>query len=451
MNREILVVSDLHLGSTTTPISRLVEKKLTTFIESLIHKSLKIELVINGDFIDFLTVKNAAGAWMPFRHEIDDIIVAIKSVMASNIEIFAALNTFLAHGNQLTILLGNHDLELSLPAVRHYLKKTVFGGNRGIDLIYDGEAYVVGDALIEHGNRYDKFNVVNFDSLRQLRSNLSRRGEVNPNVVVAPPGSYLVTEIINKIKVNHPFVDLIKPESTAVIPFLLAIAPEYKRDIISVLKRGYEANLNEYKGGMPVYVGNLASRNTAVPNMKDALREVLTDELYEETCRMFPGIFEQTFIIGETSSSISIFEKALGYAGLITGNNNLHFLKLCIASLSTDDSFSLEQEGHKGTADAATTLIKQGFKYVIFGHTHLKKDMKILDGRYFNCGSWHPYLNIKKEVISDGEIDTTKLLNFLEKLKAGQISEMLEIPGTYVKLLLNESSGKVMEAQLVEA
>jgi hypothetical protein len=60
------------------------------------------------------------------------------------------------------------------------------------EFLYDGEAYIVGDALIEHGNRYDAWNQIDYDALRRVRSFQSRRQEVP----FAPPaGSEMVTSV----------------------------------------------------------------------------------------------------------------------------------------------------------------------------------------------------------------------------------------------------------------
>ena len=59
-------------------------------------------------------------------------------------------------------MLGNHDIEMSLPAVRSALAKRLESTGKKFAFIYDGEAHVRGGLLIEHGNRYDAFNVVDF-------------------------------------------------------------------------------------------------------------------------------------------------------------------------------------------------------------------------------------------------------------------------------------------------
>jgi hypothetical protein len=85
------------------------------------------------------------------------------------------MRAFATARHSLTILLGNHDVELSFPPVRRAFASLI-GTEEGMGLrfICDGEAYVIDHVLIEHGNRYDGFNAVAFDDLRELRSLQSR-------------------------------------------------------------------------------------------------------------------------------------------------------------------------------------------------------------------------------------------------------------------------------------
>src|SRR5262249_50206933 len=124
---------------------------------------------------------------------------------------FSALRDLLTAGHRLTIVLGNHDVELSFPALRRILMEELGADGKRFSFIYDGEAYQVGKVLIEHGNRYDEWNVVTHDALRRLRSVQSR---MEPALKAdrgfeAPAGSFLVAGVMNEIKNRYPFVDLL--------------------------------------------------------------------------------------------------------------------------------------------------------------------------------------------------------------------------------------------------
>src|ERR1044072_7063904 len=131
----ILVVSDLHLGGRPAsgpdpgfqmcpPASR---RRLARFIHRLAAPAGLIppgdtrELLINGDFIDFLAEE-------PFAAFTGDASVAITKLQRTirlcdegspeGERVFSARAELVERGHRLTILLGNHDIELALPQVR---------------------------------------------------------------------------------------------------------------------------------------------------------------------------------------------------------------------------------------------------------------------------------------------------------------------------------------------
>ena len=115
----------------------------------------QIELIINGDFLDFLAEEvSSISRHRSFAADQSEVIATFNTIAERDAKVFDALRAVLACGASITILLGNHDVELSLPAVRKQLRMRLGaqGGDR-FQFIYDGEAYVIGEILIEHGNR----------------------------------------------------------------------------------------------------------------------------------------------------------------------------------------------------------------------------------------------------------------------------------------------------------
>ncbi len=88
-------------------------------------------------------------------------------------DVWDALRAFVASSAALTLMLGNHDIELALPGPHRLLRERLGPGRA--DFIFDNQAFVEGPLLIEHGNRYDMWNVVPHDRLREVRSAVSRR------------------------------------------------------------------------------------------------------------------------------------------------------------------------------------------------------------------------------------------------------------------------------------
>src|SRR5262249_44068929 len=169
-----------------------------------------------------------APEWTPFRARPGEALAAFREVVQRDRELFTALRALLAAGKRLTLVLGNHDLELCLPDVRASLEAELGPGN--LRFLDDGQAYGLGDVLVDHGNLFDPANAVDHDRLRLVRALYSRGWFEDLGKLFTPPaGSKLVAQVINPIKLDYGFIDLLKPQSETSLALLLAIEPGYRR------------------------------------------------------------------------------------------------------------------------------------------------------------------------------------------------------------------------------
>jgi UDP-2,3-diacylglucosamine pyrophosphatase LpxH len=272
--------------------------ELVGFVDWLValgHKGLPedLELVINGDIVDFLAEddfsESLSGAQI-WTIKDEDAVTKLDRVSERTRNsdgrcIFDALKDFLAVGHRLTLLIGNHDVELSLPTVRARLAQLLGDETARLRFIYDGEAYIVGRVLIEHGNRYDRWNMIGYSALRQERSMRSRglpidEAEREERYFVPPAGTYLVIHFMNRIKARYRFIDLLKPEDSSMIPLLLALEPERRKHLKEILNASPVIR-NYVRHGLrtpvvPKDTGDLEARN-------EAEREITLQEILEET------------------------------------------------------------------------------------------------------------------------------------------------------------------------
>jgi hypothetical protein len=111
--------------------------------------------------------------------------------------------------------------------------------------------------IIEHGNRYDSWNVISHDALRQVRSALSRNEA--PPVFESPAGSMMVVNIMNAIKAKFSFVDLLKPEDASVLPILAVLDPSSLSAATKAIELWRKQSQIEFdENGLPVDVQNIA-------------------------------------------------------------------------------------------------------------------------------------------------------------------------------------------------
>ncbi len=474
----LFVISDLHLGGRPHTDSGTVGSQicqayseLTSFIDwvrELAKGPESVELVINGDIVDFLMEDdygdaNAASPWtsdeLLVLKKLEIIIGRTRS--GTKYGPFDAMAALLAAGQNLTFLLGNHDIELSLPAVRRYLESQLGGAGR-FRFIYDGEAYVKGDLLIEHGNRYDSWNIIDHSALRQERSMLSRgfgrrMQQRTSDAFTPPPGSFMVIKVINEIKRKYRFVDLLKPETEAVLPILLALHPNLQHALQAALRAGYKSANEFVTSAEPSKAGQLSAQTQiAMPTLAATLQEVVGAEAaskysVQTTSGGELSAADSLRKLGELSTNIKTFidGKASLFSDQTAGARD-ELLRMGLNAWRGKLSYDEEREVSP-YRDAAEELAIEGkFSCVVFGHTHLpKREVIALDGRsaiYINTGTWTETMQIPLKLLEPGAIASTDFRIFLSDLKANRLEKYLGHRLSYADITLDND--RVVKAEL---
>lgn len=452
---ELYVISDLHLGGQPNFQIFDASKELESLIQHLkgsIAPTKKIALVINGDFVDFL-------AEAPSRYfdpaEAAEKLYNIATREPSFSRIFDALKGFVNTKNCfLIITLGNHDLELALPWVKHRLVEILSGGSdeaRGrIFLEFEGAGFLckIGNAsvLCVHGNEVDEWNLTDHDKIRKIGRDIIQGRPVEDWVPNA--GTQLVIDVMNEIKRNYPFVDLLKPEIPAVIPILLAIAPEHYKSISSIgpaMVKLFRDNIR-YKGG---FLGNEETRTEEQLFEKATQSKQSTeasppmgwvmfhDERKISAQRMFLDTEDriktnvQPFSLIDPDLHGEYLGKMSALWKYISGEEISEVLREALEDLQKDRSF--DPFSKDDTFIRLDEKIKGDIDFLIAGHTHLERALKRNKGKgwYFNSGTWIRLIKLEKEVLSDRE----NFAKVFRSLKDGSMSELDAHQGLVRRLL----------------
>ena len=446
-----------------------------------------IELVINGDMVDFLAERESgAPSWVPFTANENDAAAKLETILDRDAVIVSALREFLDRGHRLVLLLGNHDIELALPAVRRRLMQIIgVEGRHDFTFIYDGEAYCVGDALIEHGNRYDKFNVVDNDALRRVRSLLSRGQQVPAEYrFVPPPGSRMVSQVINPIKEKYRFVDLLKPETEAVIPLLLALEPGFRSLLASAVVVQADARHHRLaEPALPMAGGDISSgsgigdgsnggmgggmRGGGFDDMggapavtsgpTDELDELLSRSLGEDAEEFRSALKDDAAALGSDISTADVINHSLGLLALLTARKSdqvekrLGPLLMAVRAVRGNQAFSRDVETDTATWESACALATGGSRYVVFGHTHLPKRVPFPGGgAYLNSGTWADVFAFPAEIVDLPEAEARAALrDFVARIEKGDFTEWTLFHPTYVRLDIDDS-GVTRNAELCD-
>ena len=180
------VLSDLHLNADNSRAGSnshengLAAAQVVRFLKSIIQESeqtgSEIELIINGDFLDFLQVPAVKGYQPTASYPLDAYrdssetasILRLDNIYNSHRPVFEALANFMQitpPQRRLTIIKGNHDVHFFWPRVKSRLRELLNASGTRSSLLLFAEEFVSREKIyIEHGhqraetiNRYPDF------------------------------------------------------------------------------------------------------------------------------------------------------------------------------------------------------------------------------------------------------------------------------------------------------
>jgi len=234
-----IIVSDLHLGAGFFDLDKgnvledfIVDETFARFLHEMKEESeaqgTDFELIIDGDMMEFLQAP-AVDQFEPRRaYPLEDYRSSSEEDSAKKVDwiikghpmFFAALREFIKPANpqrKVTILKGNHDVNLYWPAVKERIRQAVYAtGEERAKLLAFEEVCVNRDGIyVEHGNQYtEKVNRVdNFEKPLDPE---------HEGQLAIPAGSRFVIEFFNQVEWEKWWVDSVKP-MTALIWYALAI------------------------------------------------------------------------------------------------------------------------------------------------------------------------------------------------------------------------------------
>lgn len=457
--KEVFVISDLHIGgSPPTAANDPRGFKICTqavllaqFIDTLTERTdADIELVINGDMVDFLAEEPFAA----FTAQADAAVAKLERIMNNECEFFTSLRYFLEAGHQLSILLGNHDIELALPAVRQRLEQELGAAGRRYKLFANGEGYTIGsEVLIEHGNRYDPWNEVDYAALQNIAIAQSLRMPTVPHFQI-PRGSYMVERVINPVKTKYRFIDLLKPETQAVLPILLALEPSSRSKIGDIM--GSYLRLDDpkaYQQAKQSHVtarsgGEKSNKRLSQTDMEAVLVEQELTRLLDNDPEQAKHFMKSVGLTTDGSRERGWFKQLKSFADLMFRkdesdiNLRLPALYQALSVLQNDRSFDPATETLTEYLTAAQQAANRGFKYVLMGHTHFARKVKLQQANtyYYNSGTWADLMRVPNSILTatDEKIGLAQLRSFMDDLLNNRLAQHLVFVPTYVHLVFDD-------------
>jgi UDP-2,3-diacylglucosamine pyrophosphatase LpxH len=443
----LIVISDLHLGG-KAPTMCSQPGALAAFIDkvpSTAGADEDLELVVAGDFIDFLSI-TPYKSWTPDPAE---AVEKLRDTMSDKSfkPVFDSLGKLVAMGHHLTILVGNHDVEMALPQVQNAFLQGIEAGAKQVTFVDDGRAYQVGKALIEHGNRYDGSNVNDWDGLRSICSALSRNEEPMVELEISA-GSVIVEKVVYAVHSRYPFINLLQPEGELTALLLLAFEPGLRwhiGKIARLLKGGYR-RFDNPDGRQPPKTQNVAYSH--LEERDNELAEVF-GSVYEEirtppnNVSYMEAMRDWTKILltPQENSLSSVIEK-----GDAIPRDRLEQIRVAMDRiLLADESHKLDgpTEQYGEAAERILALSRGSVQTVVMGHTHHARHIGDPDrARYINTGTWADTIRMPSRILTKGRHD--ELDRYLRLLKNGDGRGLVATFGD----LRVERNGEVTSARL---
>ncbi len=447
---ELQVVSDLHLGGPAGFQIFASGPELAWLADSVRLSPAKglAALLVNGDFIDFLA-EEPARAFDP-----DGATAKLTRVMADPAfkPAFDALARLLATPNRLLIVnLGNHDLELALPWVRARLVATLCGTDTAararLLLVTDGTGVLarVGRAsvLCQHGNEIDAWNVTDHERLRRI----ARDGQYGqPNQPWSPnAGSQLVVEVMNQVKAAYPFVDLLKPETQAVVPILSALNPSLLKrmqelgavaartatDLVR-MRTGFLSADDVVERGTITSAASTASTSSitttaAPPAWRGPAPGASAQVLMDQAEQAFQaGVTPISLVRATQAEQLGVWSAAWDW---LRGQPRHEVLREALEFLDKDRSF--DAAAPDDTFRQFDARVAPEIDLLLTGHTHLARSLKRTrgGGHYFNSGTWARLMRVAPEVRRDKE----RFRQLYELLGKARMADLDAQPGLVMR------------------
>ena len=383
-----IIVSDLHLGAGFVPDNPLedfgTDDRFAEFLDAIVAESderaLDVELIINGDMVEFLQVP-AVEAFDPTvlypaaAYKTSSEVASAEKmllVIQGHLTFFAALRNFAHPGEprrSITIIKGNHDVNLHWPTVQDAIRVAVGAtGDRQALLTFEERCVSRERIYVEHGNQYvEKVN--RFDNFEEPRD------PANPGELEMVPGSEFVIDFFNGVEREKWWVDAVKP-ITALIWYGFALDFAFAASVLASFLRVAPG----------LFVGSFAlesdgEEGEAAGAQMDELRFRLEDEAEVAVMgdryardvsfrREFDTHLSQILRAADAPPEVRVPDVAVGAEALEKARD--------ISELS---DIALREV-------AQAKIAEEGAQVVVFGHTHRPLCEQLDGGVHVNCGTW---------------------------------------------------------------
>ena len=422
-----VIISDLHIGS--GPLDDCdgeLEQCLVGFLNKLSAEDSEVELIINGDFLDFAQAAPWQGSEFESATEggIVDLcfteeqsLEKLKTIHAAHKPIFDGLKNFLSSGSnrRLVVMPGNHDADFFWDEVRKLFGEKVCGsdpdleGRLSFHLETEYRPARFPRLWVEHGHQYDP---VNRFFVKEVDPSTGAYAAPRQYWSAARPpiftdrsgvrrlyeclGTRFMIRYMNGLDSDYPFVDNVKPFGRFLKLFATSvIVPGYGVLKVTAATTGILRYLAREGLMSPGNVMGIEKSGAA--EMSELLRKVAERTPPAERQDFVRRLEERGFRIKgtlgmfvakpENAARLMVFladnpeltDGLRAGAKSLLGNGN--------GKLTLRKSFSVNETAELIKASRKILAAHPDVETVVMGHTH----EPVCSPQYINTGSWTRY------------------------------------------------------------
>ncbi len=410
MDKVVYVVSDLHLGPGWLPNGQMdpledfsADQEFARFLDTIGTRGDPVELVLAGDLLEYCQTLPEIGLASPEDHlgstEAESlqrtrvILGLTPSIASGHSEVFQALRRFMVAGNSITIIAGNHDIDLLWDGVWALVFDTIYPPGAWGDLRLVPYSYTLGNGTqgrvyIEHGHEHDPPN--RFGDQMSQPFGLDKHGNRR---LKRCWGTLFVDKVFNQLERDRWFIDNVKP-IMRVVQLGLRNDLRFTATALALVVRFLLTS------GLPPLLGG-ASTEASEPHLAQ-------DPTLVATAIADPALLAAVLTHLEHRDTRAEFERVLRGADPDALNAVLRGNAPPISFANSPEGVGDELllGGGKAAEDAYKTAAREvleadaSLRTVIMGHTHSPIDgyaapVDLMDGRqgfYFNSGTWTRHL-----------------------------------------------------------
>jgi hypothetical protein len=257
---------------------------------------------------------------------------------------------------------------------------------------------------------------------------------------------------MNKVKARYRFVDLLKPETEAVLPLLAALEPDLSPHLrrAAALARGV---------GLRMVLRSLwgAAGGGDLSEISDAggPAAAFADEIAREIARKEAAILDAARVSSGGEDEISASEAVRSWwqvwqARRASGDREAQLGRLRRA-------LSVWHEAQQAAYDTARedevwlkgaqAAFDQGAALVVYGHTHFARDVAVCAGRrYLNTGTWADLMTVPDAIFGADEAAAGRAMaRFADDLASNELGAWRSSAPCYARVTL-DGQGEPAEA-----